>query len=986
MPHQTERPANYKLGEILQGMIFRGQAVYSENTQTILAHAGLQVDILITAPGRSPVVIESEVMPAREAELDAKARLGLTVNDGGRVIEAAIALRYPLKVRDTNIHTLESYLRGANLSWCVFTQPSEGVVERFPQSGWLTGGVEDLADLVRLVSVPQRAVEQAADTLQEGIEVAAKMLGELSKTRDGITREIARLLGMSDVPQTRRMACAIIANALVFHERIAGMPHGIKPLAAVCGDNVLNPQSETLAAWNAILDINYWAIFAIATDILGQLPSGDATSVLRRLRDTAQSVHATGVDNSHDLTGRIFQKLIADRKYLATYYTLPASAALLARLAVARMEGVDWSSVEAVGKLRVADFACGTGALLSAVYDRIAARYEGSGGSDTAALHKVMMEEVLYGWDVMPSAVHITGSTLSGMEPSVLFDKSRLYTAPYGRMKDGKNVAIGSLELLEASDMFSEINTSDPAMRTGSAGEETAARIRAEIPHESCDLVIMNPPFTRAGSDWEGSERTQDAVKQFRGLSTTLVTQKDMAKRLGRYTKDTCYHGYAGIASAFAALAHRKLKPGGILALVLPLSAANGLSWEAFREMLARQYADVEVLSIASNGNDMAFSADTGMAECLVVARKLRLEERPQDAANFTERKPKLPDRVRFTSLLRRPQNFAHASSIANEIQRGGQIRRIEAGPYEGTPLKVGEEAAGQTITVPSSQDGAGWGAVRIKDYSLSQTAYALSHSMLWLPGQHSSMQLKIAALSALGNRGLHHINIAGSSGPFTKEPPSPTATYPALWNHNAQSETRVVCSPDSQLLVRQGMEDKAATVWKTASRAHLNLDFRFNSQPLTVAFTEERTIGGTAWPNAVFSDTRFDFALCVWGNSTLGLLSYWWHSSRQQSGRGRTTISAVDSLPVLDFRTLTDAQLAKAEEIFEEFRDKELQPAYLADADPNRALLDKRVVCDLLGFDEETYAGVRRLAKKWCAEPSVHGGKARPKGAKPVI
>ena len=32
---------------------------------------------------------------------------------------------------------------------------------------------------------------------------------------------IAGLLGMSNVPQTRRMACAIIANALVFHERIA---------------------------------------------------------------------------------------------------------------------------------------------------------------------------------------------------------------------------------------------------------------------------------------------------------------------------------------------------------------------------------------------------------------------------------------------------------------------------------------------------------------------------------------------------------------------------------------------------------------------------------------------------------------------------------------------------------------------------------------------------------------------------------------------
>ena len=93
-------------------------------------------------------------------------------------------------------------------------------------------------------------------------------------------------------------------------------------------------------------------------------------------------------------------------------------------------------------------------------------------------------------------------------------------------------------------------------------------------------------------------------------------------------------------------------------------------------------------------------------------------------------------------------------------------------------------------------------------------------------------------------------------------------------------------------------------------------------------------------------------------------------------------TVNSMATLIVLDVKSLTDGKLAKAEEIFNEFRDKELMPAYLADADPNRALLDRRVVCDLLGFGEDVYEGVRRLAAKWCAEPSVHGGKARPKGA----
>ena len=243
---------------------------------------------------------------------------------------------------------------------------------------------------------------------------------------------------------------------------------------------------------------------------------------------------------------------------------------------------------------------------------------------------------------------------------------------------------------------------------------------------------------------------------------------------------------------------------------------------------------------------------------------------------------------------------------------------------------------------------------------------------------------MKMASLGDMGELGLVHRDITGPAprGPFDKVAPSPTATYPALWNHNAKKETRMVCQPDSQLQARQGMEEKADRVWATASRAHLNLDFRFNSQPLTAAFTEQASVGGRAWPNVIFDDKRYDYAFAVWANSTLGLLCFWWHSNRQFAGRGTTTIRAVPSLPILDLRALTDEQLITAEAIFDELRDKELKPAYLADADPNRALLDRRVVCDLLGFDEDTYAAVRRLAAKWCAEPSVHGGKARPRGA----
>ena len=963
MARQTEPNANNALGDLLRSML-PGCQVRSENTQTFPNHPGRHADVLITAPGRSPVVVEAEYEPAPEAERDASDRLGLAVQGEPRTIEVAIALRYPEAVEEA--YDVREAVGVASLAYCVRHEDGS----RFPESGWLDGSASDLADLIRLVSVPQKGVEQAAQTLEQGIGQAANRLEEMAKLRPNVTPVIARLLGMSDVPQTRRMACAIIANAMVFHQRIAGMHEGVKPLRLVCGPDVTNPQGETLSAWAAILKINYWPIFAIAKDILEQIPGNTATSILRELLETAQGVEATGVDNAHDLTGRIFQRLIADRKYLATFYTLPASAALLARLAVTKMDGMDWSDAKAIGKLRIADFACGTGALLSAVYEQIAARHDRAGG-DSSKLHPMMMEEVLYGCDVMPSAIHITGSTLSGAQPTVGFGSSRLYTVPYGRQRDG-GVLIGSLELLRSSALLTLFNMSDPAMRTGSVGEATASQILAEFPDEEYDLVIMNPPFTSA-TNHEGAH-ADITNPAFAAFDATHADQTAMGARANRLADNTCYHGNAGIASAFAALGHKKIKPGGVLALVLPLSVANGLSWRGFREMLAREYTDATVLSIAANGRDMSFSSDTGMAECLVVARRLKSDETPQD-------------RTHFTSLSHRPQGFVHASSLAGRLLDGSRVRRIEDGPYGATPLTVGEELAGGTITTPRSEDGESWGAVRLSDYSLAQTAYALAQSKLWLPGSASSVELKVALLGDVGKLGFVHRDITGPvpRGPFDRLASSPTATYPALWNHDAKKETRMVCGPDSQLQVREGMEDKASVIWATAGRSHLNLEFTIGSQPLSVAFTDQESIGGVVWPNVAFSNKRFDYAFSVWGNSTLGLLAYWWHSSRQQSSKIRITIRSSGSLPVLDFRALSDEQLYTAEVIFEEFRDKELKPAYLADADPNRALLDRRVACDLLGFDEGTYVGVRRLAAKWCAEPSVHGGKQRPKSAKLV-
>ena len=142
---------------------------------------------------------------------------------------------------------------------------------------------------------------------------------------------------------------------------------------------------------------------------------------------------------SHDLTGAVFQRLIADRKFLAAYYTTPAAAALLVGLAITPDRppaGGSWANADDVKTLRIADFACGTGTLLSTAYQRVGQLHELAGG-DAEALHPEMMAHGLIGCDVLPAAAHLTASMLSGAHPTVKYKQSSIMTVAYGQQPDG---------------------------------------------------------------------------------------------------------------------------------------------------------------------------------------------------------------------------------------------------------------------------------------------------------------------------------------------------------------------------------------------------------------------------------------------------------------------------------------------------------------------------------------------------------------------
>ena len=141
MPH-TEPAVNVVLAELLRPMLPRAE-VRAENTGVLATNRLSQPDILVTAPGRGPVAIEAEFMPANTVEKDALSRLGQTVADGAREIEAVIAVRYPAELRDAPPNVTPS-LRAAKLTFAVYTlggSHNRPLDVRFPESGWLDMGI-----------------------------------------------------------------------------------------------------------------------------------------------------------------------------------------------------------------------------------------------------------------------------------------------------------------------------------------------------------------------------------------------------------------------------------------------------------------------------------------------------------------------------------------------------------------------------------------------------------------------------------------------------------------------------------------------------------------------------------------------------------------------------------------------------------------------------------------------------------------------------
>jgi hypothetical protein len=478
---------------------------------------------------------------------------------------------------------------------------------------------------------------------------------------------------------------------------------------------------ELLSVWRFVLaNINYHAVFNLASRILVELPADvRLDDSLRRASEKILDVARMQVALEHDLAGRIYHLLLGDiAKHLGTYYTSVSAAVLLVRLGLdpARWQHVDWSDVKQVAALRIGDFACGTGTLLAAsvqaVVDNFLKKTVQRSGVKRLPTHRefllrALLEDGVWGLDVLPSAVHLTATTLALPVPDVMPKGMRLYSLDLG-VRNGK-ARLGSLDLLQDAPLTASLAMFPFSGTTKGKKITSASETRVSVPLPSeFDLITMNPPFTRTCGDnlLFGSVRTGKRGRLQGELQKTIRKKKVRASIT------------AGLGSVFLATADRYLKSAGRLAFVLPKSVLSGVDWKPTRELLSQGYA-VETIIASHDPKRWNFSENTDLSEVLLIAVKTT------DAGHR---------KTLCVNLWSNEDVPMTAFEIVEQLRRG-RIPPLAEGALS---VRVGEHKVGEAFTLD-------WTELRALPHWLFPCAFAQNDLNRLLLELHRNSRLRMA-------------------------------------------------------------------------------------------------------------------------------------------------------------------------------------------------------------------------------------------------
>jgi hypothetical protein len=882
---------------------------------------------------------------AIEAEFGAQNRRIAWEKACKRVQEAiahiGVAVVYPTRLKTVAFDRLNSELQRCTLQFAVFTEANEPdgqrlLFKREVEPSFSRGTVDDLGNAIR------RSYDQLVrdDTLGRAVQLLETVIGSFMaalESQPATTGRLTRTLGIEQIsennPRARRavsrIAGLILCNAMIFQEVLSKADARVFPLRHFRGNpNIIDSMGDH---WDFILnDINYYPIFKTAFELIKCLSADLVVSqTYGELLDTSLDIVGCRASLRHDLAGRIYHRLLEEAKYLGAYYTSIPSATLLLKLAISSAsDPVDGGDATQIPDLRVADLACGTGTLLMAAGDALMDKYlrecaESGTPPQLQEFHTALVERMVHGYDVLPSAIHLTASTLALRVPDTPVNVTHLYSVPLG----GQGLHLGTLDLLEEEHVGGTLFGQTEQI----TGRGRRAGVMVTIP--PLDVCVMNPPFTRSvgGNLLFGNLPNEERRPMQERLKSIVRSRKVRANIT------------AGLGAVFVALADRYLKPGGTMALVLPRALVSGVAWQPTRELLNEKY-DVAYVIVSHEPEHWNFSENTSLSEVLVVARK-------RNNGNCVGPSKK----TTFVSLWRQPQNSVEALSLASslisdvDVLQDDALRRIDA--------RIGGHKAGEGVVCSTSElSPQSWGTFcAFAQSELVVMLHRLVGGELHLPGRGQIGHLPLCRLDVFGKLGFDRRDMHDGFSVVTNR-----TVYPSIWGHDASVIVKMQQNPNAWLegldRAREGRPLREPEhLWEKASRVLIAERLRLNTTRLACIRVSEPVLANVWWPlclgdEHLSQDT--EKSIVLWLNSSLGLLLLLGYRVETEGAWIDLKKPILERLPVLDFRTLSEDALREFGRAYDDLSESRLEPISEMGRDETRARIDG-TISQILGIPD---------------------------------
>lgn len=700
----------------------------------------------------------------------------------------------------------------------------------------------------------------------------------------------------SDVYKILATAGLILLDAMIMHEILARKYSNVRTLSAIRSS--FNVKRALEDEWRKVLRIDYEPVFSIAVNILETLPSTPGINdALARISEVAEDLAGSRVLLKHDLFGRVYHQLLLGKlaKYYATYYTSIPAARLLARLLVNLPSPLNAKDVPPTydgEPVKVADFACGSGTLLSAMYKELMLRHMLDAQAPRSLdMHRYLIEEGLWGFDVLYHAAHLATTTLFLHEPDQPVSRARIFVLGLG-VYDRE--LLGSIELLRSRKLGAQQLLQGAMVGARRLGVEESAIESVEVP--DFHYVIMNPPFTRSVG----------GNLLFGGLPSGIRKRLQEALRRLLRERGLTGIGQAGLGAVFVFLADKYLKPGGRIGLVLPKAVLSGESWRKVREKLLSDYHIEYVISSFEAPNDWNFSENTDLSEVLLVARKLGKSEKNGKRYTF------------FVNLWRKPRNEVESIFIGSQLIKlygNPEIFDITNSNTSSFNLKLRGGIIGEVYS--AMIDEVDFGHLTFFAQSeLNRVVTLLRKGIIYSPRRGIAGYIPLKPLS----------EFIKDIGPDVRQVHSVFKTGPgafkAFWGHDSNIVTRLEQKPNSTLTPKPGKAQAARQLWSKSGRLLIVERAWLPTYRLLAVRVEERVLSNVWWP-IVVQDEDTEKLLALWLNSTYGTLLL---LSIAEVTRGpwiKFKKGKLRELPVIDLTKLKDDAKSKLLLLYKEISEK---------------------------------------------------------------